>query len=508
MSAENNLENDDLISTDIDRLIRTISQKKKISLNDLRNISKTDKKILDRWLVVLEEEGLINIEYGFMGTTVLWIGPNDDSDDDDDSDEESSDRGSDLEIKKPIVSAEPEEAFQKNIKQKARSYMKSEPTPELIRETPSIEESDIVSDFKKLGKTNRNSTNTNLVEEKKKLQDLSIERENLYSQKILSTESTIKADLAALTQLISEKQEKIEQIKKGLNGLPEKYSTLKKSQQQIDEIREKSKESLKKTKESVDSFIGTLGSTKKIITNKVSELSETLESEHSKLQNLEKVGQTVEQKLQKISSSEKQLREQMAELNKSMTSLMSELEEVTEMKGEVDSLKDELKNTAQEHSTALEGLKSELESIMSVEDSLLEYVNDYENKIEEIEKYVLKSDEEISKLTTAAEEIYIKKSIDQLENLKKQYGKELDDALKYDSELEKKINESKKNISEMLSDSEDAAKELSENVGDSDFESIKDKNLDSSEEISQMIKQKNSQGSRILEKMRKKGRKK
>ena len=63
-----------LISTDVDSLIRTLSEKRRVSLNDLRQMCKIDKKTMEKWLAVLEDEGYINVEYGIRGTFVNWIG--------------------------------------------------------------------------------------------------------------------------------------------------------------------------------------------------------------------------------------------------------------------------------------------------------------------------------------------------------------------------------------------------------------------------------------------------
>lgn len=61
-----------LISTDVDHLIRTIAERKKVPLNELRETCNIDKKNLDKWISVLEDEGYIAVEYGIRGTYVHW----------------------------------------------------------------------------------------------------------------------------------------------------------------------------------------------------------------------------------------------------------------------------------------------------------------------------------------------------------------------------------------------------------------------------------------------------
>ncbi len=63
-----------LISTDVDRLIRCISEKKKMSMYDLQRECSIGRRDLDKWIRVLEDEGYITIQYGITGTYVLWTG--------------------------------------------------------------------------------------------------------------------------------------------------------------------------------------------------------------------------------------------------------------------------------------------------------------------------------------------------------------------------------------------------------------------------------------------------
>ena len=66
--------NDALISTDVDKLIRTISERKRVSLKELENICGMDRRAIDKWVRVLEDEGYISVVYGLTGTSVIWLG--------------------------------------------------------------------------------------------------------------------------------------------------------------------------------------------------------------------------------------------------------------------------------------------------------------------------------------------------------------------------------------------------------------------------------------------------
>jgi len=66
---------DALISTDVDKLMRIISEKKKLSLGELHRLSgMKSRNALETWVKVLEDEGYVRMEYGLMGTYVRWVG--------------------------------------------------------------------------------------------------------------------------------------------------------------------------------------------------------------------------------------------------------------------------------------------------------------------------------------------------------------------------------------------------------------------------------------------------
>ncbi|MBD3210874.1 hypothetical protein GF318_05845 [Candidatus Micrarchaeota archaeon] len=74
MKDDNITVDEPLISTDVDSLIRTISERKKMSLKELRQECQISKKNMDKWVAVLEEEGYISVEYGLRGTFIHWKG--------------------------------------------------------------------------------------------------------------------------------------------------------------------------------------------------------------------------------------------------------------------------------------------------------------------------------------------------------------------------------------------------------------------------------------------------
>lgn len=62
------------ISTDVDKLIKTVSARKRIDIRQLEQESGIKRVDIERWLGLLEEEGYVKIEYNFTNTYIVWVG--------------------------------------------------------------------------------------------------------------------------------------------------------------------------------------------------------------------------------------------------------------------------------------------------------------------------------------------------------------------------------------------------------------------------------------------------
>ncbi|MEM3706935.1 MAG: hypothetical protein QXS88_04140 [Candidatus Bilamarchaeaceae archaeon] len=66
---------DALISTDVDKLIKIISERKKLNFVELQRLAGIkSRNDLETWIRVLEDEGYVKIEYGITGTYIIWAG--------------------------------------------------------------------------------------------------------------------------------------------------------------------------------------------------------------------------------------------------------------------------------------------------------------------------------------------------------------------------------------------------------------------------------------------------
>ncbi len=83
------------------------------------------------------------------------------------------------------------------------------------------------------------------------------------------------------------------------------------------------------------------------------------------------------------------------------------MESIENARTEVAQTVESIKSSVAERGSELESLQQELEGIERMEHWVQEYVRDYEGKIEDVEQYVSKSDDELGELKEASESLYL-----------------------------------------------------------------------------------------------------
>lgn len=511
-----------LISTDVDSLIRLIADKGSISLNDLRQTSKIDKKTLDKWIAVLEDEGYIKVEYGLRGTTISWTGQEEAAA----APEEAPEPPSPVEAEEviegePEITPEPQEETFRVTEDKTEEF-----SAEMqITEEPEPEE--LLSQYlakKKFGSKKesrlKSSILTNLEEEKSEkasealeeeapeaaqepeaapeetrrpvlapasdvrelvssymkeinkeksaIEALKKERESLYRDKFASMDGRLQTDIVVLTEKVLEKQEKIAQLKERVLELPDKVDQLSKLQDQMDSLKKESREALSRTRAKADQFVIGVQESKEEVEKKIEGVEAEIDQQNDKVGELEKLSSSLDARSQKLKSSLDSAKAQVEEITSAMNSLMGDLEKVQEMKGEIDSMTDTVKEIVAAHGTELESLEQELEGIAKVENWVQDYIRDYEDKIESIEQYVAKSEDELADLKEAAESLYMKKFLGELENVADSYDTELHDAIEREKDIEDKIAASKARITELVKESQQMIRKLKQEASGTD----------------------------------------
>jgi methyl-accepting chemotaxis protein len=536
--------NDALISTDVDSLIRTISEKKKVDLHELVNICKMDRRSIEKWVRVLEDEGYISINYGLRGTTVSWLGEETEAKTNEkEIDEVLSDIPTDStpEDEEPQVvdssayidpekrleqylrkKSELEEVNDDNLKSNILGSLDEEqdnefgpdenpeevveeeeakpeeipepPKPPMITKPKRIDSGEKSSQVKELLNAYINQIN----EEKAELEKLKTEKDRVYRENYLALESKVEADIASITEKILEKEGRILEMKERVAQLPSKVNEVGAIHESVKKLEEDGREVLSKTKESVDEFIAKMQDTRDQLGSQIKETREVVEAEKLKVNELSELSNSVEEQAANLDSSIELTKSQMDKLNEQLKTLLDELEEATEMKVEVSDMVDRVRGSIEEKESELNDLESQIDEIEQVEKWAREYVVDYQRKIDEIGDYIAQSEDEISALSEQAESEYINKYLNELDNMSSAYDSLINDATDEEQEIDEKIRASKNRLASLVKDSKNMVKKLRSDHS-VDFASTHTALAKRSGRMLQMIEEKESERAKLSE---------
>ncbi len=601
MSQDKITVDEPLISTDVDSLIRTLAERRKVALNELRQICRIDKKTLDKWIAVLEDEGYISVEYGLGGTFVHWKGVDEapepkyappitppaepagpepdldnteispDNNEDKPAEEEKTPKAAeearrnepeeDFSVEMPLEDAEPEELLSQYLDRKKRSPAprsesikssilsslggkkepKGEENPHDSADGPMLpfaDESDDKNDYSSASGGDDNSykptrdgeDNSNkhgsedkedsddgagvrfgssedehgedgadepaserakeelaaprataadirdlmgtyvkeINREKARIEDLKKEKDAIYRDKFAVMDGRMQADMVLLMEKILEKQGKLTELKERVLELPDKVDELGKLQEQMGALKAEGRNALLRTKEKATEYLSHIEEAKADVKEKVTEADAAIKEQNLRLKEIEKTHAALDSRSSKIKATVQSVQSQVDELSKSMGSLNENMQKIEQMKSDAAATADAIKEIVAARGAELESLEQELEGVARVEHWVQEYIRDYEQKIEEIERYVSTSDEELAELKEASEALYMKKYLGELEKLADTYDDELQDAVSKEGDIEQKMTESKSRITKLVNESQQMARKLRGDLKDSD----------------------------------------
>lgn len=631
---------DALISTDVDRLIRCISEKKKASLWDLQKACDINRRELDKWVRVLEDEGYIRIEYGITGTYVKWMGPTEEDEVREiqrkNSPEAKEDYRTSVEEERAKIAEPksfdysgddrtPEELLQKYVTMKKREEDGDEDelksnilknfddddytVPEKIKEhddlefpvaeeekepegnveeyepiaeieeekdeeeffrykddrdeefegemEPEEEREELTGDFGAVGAPEENEgqdepsepdvpEDGEVVEdepltfqddepeekfvkdvpksiydsevrdmlnsyvheingEKAELHKLEKQKDELYRNKMVSLESKMETDIASLTNYILEHESKLLEMKEGVLELPDKVEEITRIQTEVRNLSREGKRSLKETKEKVENMIAVMKSTEKDLRGRITETRSSMEREEAKIDDLNRLRESIEAKSEKMINSLESMQGRISELNEKMDGLASEMEQAGEIKAEIENKIEVLRNDIDVRGSELDGIEEDLRDIVKLEGWARRYISDYEDKVDEIDAYVRKSDQELASVREAAEASYLKRYLGELETITGKYEEALDGILSDEKNIEDRIAEKKRKIRQLVKESQEMIKRIRSETEDSpDYEEMKKKIERRTAKAKNIVEEKAQEGEKLHEEVKKK----
>lgn len=535
---------DALISTDVDRLIRTISDKKRINIYELEKETGINRKTIDKWIHVLEDEGYIKIEYKFTNTFVVWLGAV--SSEKEEEKEEYETESVDAEYSSPFktgplnetapvptndtalerdVEAGPVEAVAKEnthsvsvneVTRGDNDHIGEAASPALQVGGKAVETQIEEVDDMQAAKANvsepaeavekrgikelMNSYLDDISKQKTEIEKLKQEKERLYRNRFMALENKIEGDMVAITEKVLEKEGRILELKERILELPDKVDEVEKLHKTMEKIEKEGRAVIKTAKDKVGLFLEQIKKSEESVNQKIAEGKRIIEQEQAKVRQLEGIGTGIGARMDNIRATLDGTRSTMDELNESMREMLNQLEDATETKVEVSELTNRIRISVDKKEQELDALENELSEIKKVEQWIMEYVSDYENKIGEIEQYVKNSGEELDKIRETSEGEYIKRYLKELESLTNMYETELEYATAEEKGIDERMIEAKRRLNELVSESRIMIKRLNKEAGSlRDFRPAVKSTKDKTEKIKKMIEEKEKERDKLGE---------
>ncbi len=492
-----------LIVTDIDRLMQLVASQRRVELGKLAKDLRMRPKEVEKWLHILEDEGLIKIEHSLTKVYAVWAGES--AQKQPEKKKEKPAPRKEAKLPQPVVEAKEEEEGKEEERERRfrpftteeiapleedllefrprahekiyvpREEPEEEPEtarpaparnapqreePKKRKEHPATPAQIKVSDFTKMPKVEADSLKdklddylTLIRESKKELKELESEKERLYREGYLPLEKEFEASLENIQLAILEKERKIMEAKEKAAGLPDQVEELEKLQRAIREIEQKSKSILSKTKGQVDDKADAIHEASQELAEQISQGEAEAMRERAKMFELKEL-------LGSIQSNEENIREAIEENSRAMEEAKAKIEQLEDSLGDVVDARtllseriDSIHTGLERKIKGLEELRKEMEEIERLEGWFREYSQDYARKLSELEAYVAGNQAEIGKLMEAAELEYVKKYLEELSKAEEKYRGRLHLMEMQDTEIEQRISETKERIRQLLADS-------------------------------------------------------
>ncbi len=488
---------DALISTDVDKLIRAISAKGKADIQTLHKETGIDKKMIDKWVRVLEDEGYVKLEYRFMNTLVTWMGGF--------SQEKSTVLVQPVQKEPPLVgNGFHKQTSQQNgssnytdEKREDRFVEKNEPAlfsedplqdilPQEVREGKEDEsgipfQEDVSSDTildvespapfelvppqeKPLTRPEKTFINRKskellneyldaITDQKSEIESLKKEKERLYRTTFMDLEQQFEGDISSITEKILEKESRILELKERVLSLPDQVEEVERLTETMQKIHEEGRTALHAAREKARAFLDVIKNSENEVAQQLEESKSILELERNTIEELNAARVSIEDEINQTTLRIEEAKSLLEKVTQTMQTLTTDIEDALHRKDEAQTVTEDLNQSVKSRHEQLEALKQELDTIKSVESKVLSYIDDYEAKITDIESYVQNSEEELDRLRESAEGAYIHTYVKELESLVDQYGSEVESASAQGKDIDQQIAQAREKLNGLLAES-------------------------------------------------------
>ncbi|MBD3397642.1 hypothetical protein GF412_00715 [Candidatus Micrarchaeota archaeon] len=508
-------EEDFLIATDIDKLIDILSTKKDVEVGRLSKELRMNRKEVEKWLHILEEEGVVSLDNRMGSLHAMWV-----MDETppppkkakscprrEEPEELQLQQTESLDLGDEIGEVAPLRRKEKSLfsgilggkKKQKRPLKKKKETPKLkLEEEPEEEEEEpraaaprpapkeespkpqpiprmeVVSEGppqpmkKRLEKSRflhlhprqtgklreRLDDYLHLIREgKEELKQLEGEKEKIHREGFLSLEKEFEASLDNLEYALLEKEKRILEAKEMMSTLPEKIEEIDQMQEALRKFDSEAGTVLSKTKEGLDENWSNLREASEELNEELARGEKEAMRDRSRMMQLRDM-------LQSMNTAEAQLRETLEagrasieEMEDKVRTVEESLEDLVDSRTIISERVEHIQSTLERRMRSLDELREELEKIEKIEQWFQGYSEDYQGKMDELQQYVHESEEELARIKKAAEIEYVRKYLKELDAAEGKYREGLGSLEMEEASIDEKISDVRDRIKQLMRES-------------------------------------------------------
>ena len=548
-------EEDFLIATDIDKLIDILSTRKEVEVGKLSKELRMNRKEVEKWLHILEEEGVVNLVHRMGSLHASWV-----------MDEASAPRKP--KYSKPKIKEEPEEIElqiteeapadlgeqigqvaslrpkQKSLfsgilgKKKSKKTSKKGrtkvPLPTIEEETNVVIEEPakpvrrvealppmavVTEPSKPMKKKLEKSKYLNLPprhtgqlrerlddylhlirEGKEEIKTLESEKERVHREGFLSLEKEFEATLDNLEYALLEKEKRILEAKERMATLPEKIDEIDQMQEALKKFDSEAGAVLSKTKKGLDDGWSNLREASEELNDELSKGEDEVMRDRSRMMQLRDM-------LQSMNHTESQLKETLEagraaldDMEEKVRTVEESLDDLVDSRTIISERVEHIQSTLERRMHSLEDLRGELEKIEKIEEWFKDYSDDYQGKMDEIQDYVQQSEEELERIKKAAEIDYVRKYLKELDVAEGKYRENLGALEMEDSGIDEKITDVRDRIKQLMRESSELMSKYRQMSEEGvEFEEVVATAKEKSRRHKASVEEKSSQRKRLME---------
>lgn len=500
-------EEDFLIATDIDKLIDILSTRKDVEVGKLSKELRMNRREVEKWLHVLEEEGVVSLDNRMGALHALWVMEEEEqappsarprkkppADYEELELQETTDEPVDLveEIgemaplrskkksffpdvlkggkkkpkkEKPKIRLEEEQAPQEPPRKKPERTPPAktiEKPPVAIHKGPAepmkkrLEKSKFLNlPPRKTGKLREQLDEyLKLIKEgKEELKQLESEKESVHREGFLSLEKEFEASLDNLEYALLEKEKRILEAKERMSTLPEKVEEIEQMQDALKKFDQEAGSVLSRTKNSLDEDWGNLQEVSGELSEELSKGEEEVMRDRSRIMQLRDMLHSMEHAESQLRETLESGRNAIEEMEEKVRTVEESLEDIVDSRAIVSERIEHIHSTLERRMKSIENLRDELEKVEKVEQWFREYSDDYQGKMDELQEYVQQSEEELERIRKAAELEYVNKYLQELDVAEDKYRDNLGALEMEEASIDEQISDVRGRIKQLMRES-------------------------------------------------------